>query len=324
MGRHAQAKRGILSLEYPVEHGQITNWEQMELLWSHAFAEMGVDPRDHPVLLTEAPFNPKANRQRMAEIMFDTFQVPAFYVALQAVLGLYSYGRVTGVVLDCGDGVSHTVPVYDGYSIANAIQKIDLAGRDVTHYMARLLTMNGHHFVSSSDMDIVREIKEQLAYVSLDFNQDMVQAETFGPTERFYTLPDGSKISVGDEQFRCAEALFQPSFLGLESIGVHEALYNSIVKCNIDLRGDLFRNICLSGGTCAMPNFADRIQMEIENLLSDGRAVDVSAPNNIEEVKHCVWSGGSVMASCGGFKQQWLTRQEFHEYGPSAVDRKCF
>ena len=204
VGEEAMDKRGVLKLKYPIEHGIVNNWDDMTHIWHHCFYnEIRITPEDHACLLTEAPKNPKSNREKMMSIMFEEFNVPQFYVAIQAVLSLYAAGRTTGIVFDSGDGVSHTVPIFDGYSIPHAVLNIPLAGRDLTEYLTKILKERGHNFTTSAEKEIVRDIKEKHCYVALDFNEEMEKASKSSEVEVQYELPDGQVINVGNERFRC-------------------------------------------------------------------------------------------------------------------------
>jgi len=323
VGDEAQAKRGILTLKYPIEHGIVTNWDDMEKIWHHTFYnELRVAPEENSILLTEAPLNPKANREKMCQIMFETFNSPAMYISIQAVLSLYASGRTTGIVLDSGDGVSHTVPIYEGYCLPHAVERLDLAGRDLTTYLQKILMERGYNFNTTAEKEIVRDVKEKLAYVALDFDEEMQKAETSSDLEKNYELPDGNVITVGNERFRCSEVLFNPSMVGVESHGIHKLTFDSIGKCDVDIRRDLYKNIVMSGGTTMFTGMPERMTKEMKSLVPVGsaEAVKIIAP---PERKYSVWIGGSILASLSTFEEMWVTKEEYDESGPSIVHRKC-
>jgi actin-related protein len=289
----------------------------MEKIWHHAFYnELRVAPEEHCVLLTEPPLNPKSNREKMTQVMFEVFNVPAMYVAQEAVLDLYASGRTTGVVVNCGDGTSHTMCIYEGYVFPHAIHRLDLAGRDVTAYLMRICSEVGYYFNTTADRQEARDIKEKLAYVALDFATEGSEAKTY-ESGRGYT------VTIASQRFRCAEILFQPTLANkFDALGIHEMTFRSITKCDMDVRRDLFSNIVLSGGSTMLPGFAERMIKELRALAPSSIDVRVVA---LPERKYSTWIGGSIFSSLTSQSgQMWIQRGEYDETGPTVVHSKCF
>ena len=232
---------------------------------AHTFYnELRIAPEQHPILMSEAPLNPKAKREKMTQIMFETFNTSAFYTAMQAVLSLYASGRTTGLVLDSGDGVTHTVPIYEGYCLPHAVQCRCPSGRDVTEYLEKMLTERGYSLTTTAQKDMVRDMKEKLCYVALDYDEEIDKCDT-----KSYELPDGQVMTIGAERFRAPESLLQPQLLGQ---GVHTP------EGVADLRKDLLGNIVMSGGTTMYWGMPERLQKEMRALAHDSMTIKIIAP----------------------------------------------
>jgi actin len=322
VGDHAQSNREVLSLSYPIERGIVTNWDAMETIWHHIFFnDLRIVPEEHPVLQTETPCNPKRNREKMTEIMFETFNVPAMYVSIQAVLSLYANGRTTGAVIDSGDGVTHVVPVFEGFALPHAIVRLNLAGRDLTDVLVRLLAERGISFSSSVEREIAKDIKEKLCFVALDFDAELAKSQTSSEFDKQYELPDGQVISIGNERFRACECLFKPTLFGMDASGIQEATFDSLMKCDIDVRRDLFYSIVLSGGTTMLSGISYRMTNELRPVVPPNMMYRVMCP---PERKFATWIGGSILATLSSFHQIWVSRNDYDEYGPDVVHYKCF
>jgi len=323
IGDEAMQKKGILNLAYPISAGIVTSWEDMERVWHHTFYnELRVSPEECVgVLLTEAPRNPKANREKMVSIMFETFAVKNVYVALQAVMSLYAAGRTTGLVCDSGDGVTHTIPVFEGYSIPHAVEKMEIAGRVLTDYMQKLLLEIGESLTSSAELEIVRDIKEKLCYVALDYAKENAEAATSSENDKSYTMPDKRVITVpAHVRMTCPELLFNPSLNGKTCKSIQHLTHASVQASDVDVRKELCKNIILSGGTTMYENLPDRLKSEVTALTPPGAEIRVIAS---ADRKYAVWKGASTLASLSTFSSSWISQDDYNESGAAVIHRKC-
>ncbi|XP_031568355.1 actin-like [Actinia tenebrosa] len=295
-----------LDLSYPMEHGAVVDWEDMEKYWKYAFGKLNVDFTNHGVLMTEAPSNPPENRDKMAEIMFEKFQTQFFYVPVSAQLVMYSVGRVSGIVLDSGEGVTYISPIFEGFSIPEGNTRLNMGGRDLNEYLMR-------HLDNVTDGEVARDIKEKLCYVSSD-------GTTGTQGSAVYKLPDGREVTLDKERYKVPEALFHPTVLGLNTQGVHKLIQYSISKCENDTRKTMFGNIVVAGGTTMLPGFPERLNKEMSSLVPSA-----SIHSHVVAQKDramAVWTGASVLTNLPTFTNMCVSKKEYEEEGAAAIRRK--
>ena len=325
VGDEALAKRDVLRLRYPVVWGLFTGWDDLEVMWKYVFEkQLGCEMEVSPLVVAEGGhMNPKMNREKVTELAFETFKVPLFYLAPSAPLALGAAGRTTGLVVDVGEDVIRTIPVYEGYHMPNAVMKFDFGSRYFTDYLSKLIAEKGVSLDPFGTKE-VREMKEKLAYVAQDYKQEQ---ETFDVSqEKRYELPNGDVITLGRERFQCVEPIFQPLLLGLEMWGLAQHVVNTVRRCDPGIRQTLLSNVVLVGGGSLLPGLASRLQHDVEKELESvrdlrGLRVQVVAPPDRDLL---VWKGGSLVASSPVFFDMCMSLDEYDEHGPSLVHRKCF
>lgn len=328
VGDQAYDKRGVCNIQYPIRGGVVSSWDCMEQIWHYTFyKKLHESPEEHPVLLTDCdlPFYPKANREKVTQIMFETFSVPAMYVAMQELLALYASGTTTGVVANLGHDVSHTVAIHNSRVLHKSIRRVDVGGAILTSYMMKLMEEKGHRFATASDRDFAQDIKEKLTYVAMDFGAEIKKFEENSEGNKSYALPSGQTISVGNQQFRCPEALFDTSVVQPKAECLHSMLHRCIkqqtdTREGCDIAQNLYGNIVLVGGSSLFPGLQQRLTKEMTMLAPPDTKVKVVAHR---DRKYFAWIGGSIMASMDSFQSNWITKDEFEDIGPSVVHRKC-
>ncbi|XP_014236276.1 actin-related protein 2 isoform X2 [Trichogramma pretiosum] len=332
VGEEASKLRSMLEISYPMQNGIVRNWEDMCHVWDYTFGpeKMNINPRECKILLTEPPMNPITNREKMIEVMFEKYQFAGMYIAIQAVLTLYAQGLISGVVVDSGDGVTHICPVYEEYALPHLTRRLDIAGRDITMYLIKLLLQRGYAFNHSADFETVRMIKEKLCYIGYDIEtEEKLALETTVLVES-YTLPDGRVIKVGGERFAAPEALFQPHLINVEAQGIAELVFNTIQSADIDMRSELYKHIVLSGGSTMYPGLPSRLEREIKQLyLQRVLKNDISKLNKfkikIEDSprrKDMVFIGGAVLAEISKDRDNvWILREEYEEKGLNVMKK---
>jgi actin-related protein len=348
VGDAAQEDRGILALKYPIENGIIKDFDIMEKIWTHSYKnilrEEGVS-EEHPVFLTEPSQNPKKTRAKIAEVMFEKFNVPLMDIGDANVCALTAYGKTTGVTVDMGAGTTMVVPIVKGYVIATGIKRLNFAGHDFEIYLRQLLSERSDELEAAGDLDtptgleIVREIKEKILddgksmlYVAADFQEEMDGAAANDERNRDYELPDGQEITIENERFRVPEGLFNPKMMGKKDVDpLPKSIYESIQACEVDVRKSLYANIVLSGGTSSFDGLPDRLDREIENQAKhlknkSGTAKDMVKVMSGKELgldcRQVAWQGAALIASSQTQRDKWMEKAEYTDKGAEYINTK--
>lgn len=346
IGDEALEKSKTYDTFYPVRHGQIENWTHIELFWEHCiFKYLRCEPEDHYFLLTEPPLNAPENREYTAEIMFETFNVPGLYIAVQAVLALAASWTskqvkertLTGTVIDAGDGVTHVIPVAEGYVIGSSIKHIPLAGRDISQFVLQLLRDRNEPIPAAEALDVAKRVKETYSYVCPDIVKEFQKYDA-EPEKWIRKVEQMNAITkkpytyeVGYERFLGPEIFFNPEIFSSDFITpLPKVVDDTIQTCPIDCRRGLYKNIVLSGGTTMFKDFGKRLQRDVKKAVDFRikRSEELSGGNikaqplEVNVISHhmqryAVWFGGSMLASTPEFYKVCHTKQQYDEIGPS-------
>jgi len=332
VGDECAKYRHMLETSYPVENGIVKDWVGMKYLYDYTFYErMKIEPKNHKILLTEPPLNPRENQAKMLQAMFEVYGFQAAKVNIQAMLVLYAQGLLTGVVVDSGDGVTHVVPVWEGICPPTLIKRLNVAGRHITRQLIKLLQVRGYAFNRSADFETVRLIKEKLCFVGYDLEVEKRLALETTTLNTTYTLPDGRVIKMNIERYEAPEVLFNPHLIDEEKPGMQHLLFNMIQEADVDLRPSFYQHIVLSGGSTMFPGLPSRLEKEmkelyLEKVLKGDKSRLSKFKLRIEDPprrKHMVFLGGSVLADIMKDRPEfWISQKEWKEQGERIIGKK--
>ena len=321
VGDNAIARYEIMNFSYPIQRGEVTDWDKYENLMHYLlYSEMRVVPEEISILITEGPRTSRKNREKLTEILFETFNVKRLHIANSSMVGLYSYGKTSGLIVDSGYNVTSTVPVYEGYPLAHASLKINIGGEDLSKNLLNMIQSKlDETYVDMKGRFLADDIKEKLGFILL--NQD----DADDVKDSTYELPDGKKIEIGSELYKANEILFNPDEDEQKEKGVmslKNMVVDSINKCDNEIKNDIKENICLTGGTTLLKNFPEKLKNEISDS-SEGINFNLSAE---QERLFSTWIGGSIVSSLDNFQFMWVSKKEYNDNGKNllVIDSKCF
>lgn len=356
-------RRDFMEVIPALKDGIVADWDVVDSIWDHAFRErLLIDPKEHPILLAEPSSNSQQQRERAAELMFESHKVPALFLAKNAVLTSFASGRPTSLVVDCGGGSTTVAAVHDGYVLQKAVVSSPIGGEVLTDCLMRFLESKGilvkprYSFKRKEarpgefqivDLDFPNTTASYKRYSQMLIVNDFKEAVCRVPDTVFdessysnipttsYELPDGQILEFGADRFKFPDLIFNPSLLqtmphmekldnlGHSLRGLPQMVIESINKCDVDIRRELFSSILLAGGTASMQQMKERLEKDLMEEAPQAARVKVLASGNAIERRFSVWIGGSILASLGSFQQMWFSKAEYEEHGASYIQRKC-
>ncbi|XP_023941731.2 uncharacterized protein LOC112048435 [Bicyclus anynana] len=319
-GNEAILKRGISKLTWPIKSGMVNNWHEMENFLHHIFyRELHVAPEESRVLLAIHPLTEKSDKEKIAEILFESFSVNSIYLATSSALVLHASGRTSGIVWDNGYSCSYAAPVFEGFPLKHATVCSNIVGDFLTTQLQRMLYEIGYSFTTNIERDLLEKIKAELCYVAIDYEDELKKSSN----STQYNLPDGQHVLVGEERFKCPEIMFQPSLQGYSYPSIVDDICSSINKCDLDYKALFFDNIVMSGGSSMFKGLPERLGVELARRVCDlpgiRATVDAMSTRN-----YLAWAGGSIVASLNSAKEFSMTRKEYEDVGVEKVHYKFY
>uniref|UniRef100_A0A673KFA5 Actin-like protein 6A n=1 Tax=Sinocyclocheilus rhinocerous TaxID=307959 RepID=A0A673KFA5_9TELE len=333
--------RESMEVMSPLKNGMIEDWDSFQAILDNTYKmHFKSEPSLHPVLMSEASWNTRAKREKLTELMFEHYNIPAFFLCKSAVLSAFANGRSTGLVLDSGSTHTTAIPVHDGYVLQQGIVKSPLAGDFMSMQCRELFQELGVEIVPPyviASKDSVREgapaiwkKKEKLPQVTRswhnymcnvsDQNQDIIEEVAAQMPTVHYELPNGYNCDFGAERLKIPEGLLDPS-----NAKILKLCCTSTCTCPMSLLPiqGLYGSVVVTGGNTLIQGFTDRLNRELSQKTPPSMRLKLIANNTTVERRFSAWIGGSILASLGTFQQMWISKQEYEEGGKQCVDRKC-
>eukprot|EP00039_Didymoeca_costata_P029501 m.24925 g.24925 ORF g.24925 m.24925 type:complete len:343 (+) comp7657_c0_seq1:154-1182(+) len=305
----------------PIVRGNNINWDSVEKTWELAYSKLGVESPVYPTLLADCPTIRERDRAAMAEMMFEKFGIPAYFVSSQSVLSLFSAGRTSGLVMDLGYGVSHVMAIHEGFAFPHTIGRIELGGNDINRSFRMLLSERSIDISES----MTEEWKLQHGKLAYDFAQESMRCRLDPTKAPSMKLPDGREVSLQSDHLRACESLMQPALAGCRGMGLADALWDAIEICDNDNGPlqSLSQFVLGVGGSSLISGLEMRLKREIDSRAGRSRDIYITCLQAPER-HHAAYIGGSLLAGLPQFiDNNFVHKAEYTEEGERAIHKRC-